>query len=282
MKDYVNVKVLLIGLSMLGVSITAAVVVVVILATGNDEPALSEATSIDRSVGAKDEESSRSETGLITNAPGAGGKESAPPEASPPEIDDPPNSAELSDLQAIADRKGISLQEAINRYGWNDNFALTVSRIRAAAPGTFAGAEIVDGAHAWIAFTGHPPKAALDILELFRSSHSGVSVEVRTDLGFSEAELEEAIPAVHYAVLKASGVLDASTSFDSAKGQIRTIVVLDDTVSDSRLDGLRTIATKRLIDMTRPDILDSITISVVRSQGPVLGGADSKTSDRQE
>ena len=73
---------------MLGVSITAALVVAVILAAGNDEPALSEATSIDRSVGANDEESSRSETGLITNTPGAGGEQPAPPEASPPEIRD--------------------------------------------------------------------------------------------------------------------------------------------------------------------------------------------------
>ena len=282
MKNYVNVKALLIGLSMFGVSITVAVVVVVILATGDGAPAFPEAGNNDRAVVGKDEESFRSETGLITNTQGTGGEESAPPEASPPEIDDPPNSAELSDLQAIADRKGISLQEAINRYGWHGRFALTVSRIRAAAPGTFAGAEIVDGAHAWIAFTGHPPKAAVDILELFISSHSGVSVEVRTNLAFSEAELEKAIPAVHYAVLKASGVLDASTSFDSAKGQIRTIVVLESTTSDSRLDDLRTIATKRLIDVTRPDILDSITISVVRSRGPVLGGADSKTGDRQE
>ena len=272
MKDYVNVKVLLIGLSMLGVSITAAVVVAVILATGNDEPALSEATGIDRSVGANDEESSRSETGLITNTPGAGGEEPAPPEASPPEIGDPPSPEELSDLQAIADRKGISLQEAIDQYGWHDNFSLAVSRIRAVTPGTYAGAEIVDGAHAWIGFTGHPPKAALDILELFRSSHGRVSVEVRIDLEFSEAELEEAIPAVHYAVLQASGVLDASTSFDSEKRQIRTTVVLEDTASDSRLDDLHTIATKRLIDVTRPDILDSITISMVRSKGPVSGG----------
>ena len=277
MRETITVKALLIGLSMFGVSITVAVVVVVVLATGDGAPAFPEAGDNDRAVVGKDDESSRSETGPITNTPGAGGEEPTPPEASPPEIDDPPNSAELSDLQAIADQKGISLQEAINRYGWHGNFALAVSRIRATAPGTYAGAEIVDGAHAWIGFTGHPPKAALDILELFTSSHGHVSVEVRIDLEFSEAELEKAIPAVHYAVLKASGVLDASTSFDSGTGQIRTIVVLESTASDSRLDDLRTIATKRLIDVTRPDILDSITISVVRSKGPILGGDDSKT-----
>ena len=106
-----------------------------------------------------------------------------------------------------------------------------------------------------------------------------MSVEVRTDLGFSEAELEEAIPAVHYAVLEATEVLDASTSFDSATGQIRTIVVLESTASDSILDDLRAIATKRLIAVTRPDILDSITISVVRSGDPVLGGDESNTDD---
>ena len=280
MKDKVNVKALLTGLSVLGAFIAAAVVVALILAPGDDDPALPETASIDSSVGGEDEESSRSETVLITNTPGAGGEEPAPPEASPPEIDDSPNAAELSDLQFIADRKGISLQEAIDRYAWNDNFALAVSKIREAAPATFAGAEIVDGAYAWIAFTARPPKAALDIIELFRSSHSGVSVEVRTDLEFSEAELEEAIPAVHYAVLKAHGVLDANTSFDSATGQIRTIVVLESTASDSVVDDLRAIAEKRLIDVTRPDIFDSITISVVRSEVPVLGGDESNTNHR--
>ena len=282
MKDKVNVRVLLTGLSLLGVFIAAAVVVVPMLAPRNDAPTFPETSSIDRPVGGNDEESSRYETDPITNTPRAGGEESAPPESSPPEIEDPPNSAELSDLQAVADRKGISLQEAIDRYAWNDNFALAVSKIREEAPATFAGAEIVDGAHAWVAFTGRPPRAALDIIEFFRSSHSGVSVEVRTDLGFSEAELEEGIPAVHYAVLKATEVLDASTSFDSATGQIRTIVVLENTASDSVLDDLRAIATKRLIDVTRPDILDSITISVVRSGGPILGGDESNTDDGRE
>ena len=265
---------------------TASLLLLTVVACGETSvsptPTSAPTSSVDRSVGGEDEESSGSETVLITNTPGAGGEEPAPPEASPPEIDDPPYTAELSDLQAVADRKGITLQEAIDRYGWNDNFALAVSRIREAAPATFAGAEIVDGANAWIAFTGRPTEAALDIVELFRRSHSGVSVEVRTDLGFSEAELEEAIPAVHYAVLRSHGVRDANTSFDSATGQIRTMVVLESTASDSLLDDLRTIATKRLIDVTRPDILDSITISVVRSEGPVLGGDESNTDDGGE
>ena len=180
----------------------------------------------------------------------------------------------MEDLQFIADQKGISLQEAIDRYAWNDNFSLAVSRIREASPETFAGAEIVDGANAWIGFTERPPEAALAIIELFRSSHSGVSVEFSTDQRVTEAELQDAIPAVHYAVYESPEVRDAATGFDSATGQIRSIVVLESTASDSILDDLRAIATERLIAVTRPDILDSISVSVVISVSPVLSGVD--------
>ena len=204
------------------------------------------------------------------------------PEAPPPGIEDPPSDAELNDLQFIANREGISLQDAIDRYGWHDNFSLTVSRIREVAPTSFARAEIAGADHAWIAFRGLPPRAALDILDIFRNSHTGISVEVRTGLGFTDAEIEMAIPAVHYAVLESPGVRDATTSFDFPKGRITTAVVLESTAPDSVLDDLRVIAAQRLIDETRPDILNTISVTVVRSRHPVLGGDESNTDKRQE
>ena len=99
-------------------------------------------------------------------------------------------------------------------------------------------------------------------------------------MGFTEVELERAIEAVHFAVLKAPEVRDAATSFDFATGQIRTIVVLESTASDSVLDDLQTVASKDLLDATRTDILNSITVSVVRSDREVLGGADSSTENQ--
>ena len=93
---------------------------------------------------------------------------------------------------------------------------------------------------------------------------------MRTSQSVTAAELETAIPAVHYAVFKAPGVLNANTSFDTATSQIEMLVVLESTASDSVLDDLRTIAEKRLIEVTRPDILDSISISIVRSKSPVI------------
>ena len=211
----------------------------------------------------------------VVHAQDAGDVGTPPPEQTPTKIDDPPSDAELQDLQFIADRDGISLQEAIDRYAWHDNFSKMASTIREVAPQDFAGAEIVGPRHARIAFAGQPPKAALDILDIFRNSHSGISVEVRTGLGFTEEELQRAIPAVHYAVLRSPGVRNASTSFDSSTAQIRTVVALELTASPSVLNDLQAIATQRLIDETSPDITDSITVSVVRSYFGIVGGVDS-------
>ena len=195
-------------------------------------------------------------------------------EVAPPEIDDPPSSAELEDLQSAADQKGISLQEAIDRYAWNDNFGLAISGIRQAFPDDFTGSEIVDAGHAWVGFTGSAPEGLGEMIERFTSSHSRVSVEVRTNLGFTELELRRAIKAVHYAVYETPEVLDAVTFFDFQTHQIRTTVLLESTSSDSVLDDLNAVAAKSLTDATREDILNSIEISVVRSEGPILSVDD--------
>ena len=189
MTGKVKLKPVLTGLFVLGVLTAAGVVILLIRAPGV-APALTETASSDHAGGGKDEDSSRTETVHSTSTPGVEREKTATPEAappvlSPPEIDDPPSPAELEDMQFIADQKGISLQEAIDRYAWQDNFSMAVSRIREATPKTFAGAEIVDGANAWIAFTGDPPKEALDIIDIFTGSHGGVAVEVRTDKSFT-------------------------------------------------------------------------------------------------
>jgi hypothetical protein len=97
---------------------------------------------------------------------------------------------------------------------------------------------------------------------------------VRADQGFTEVELQRGIEAVHFAVIEASKVRNASPSFDYATGQITTTVVLEDTASDSVLDNLRALAAQKLTDATRADIVNSITTSVSRSTRPVLGGRE--------
>lgn len=199
------------------------------------------------------------------------------PDVAAPLIDDPISDAELEDLKAVASQKGMSLQAAIDRYAWNDNFALAVSTVREASPETFTGAEIVDGGTAWLAFSAGATEAALDTIDTFTSSQRSVTVEVRPDVGFTEVELEKAIATAHYAVFDAANVRDASTSFDFETRQITTVVALDSDVADSVLDDLRAGATKSLIDSGLGRVLDSIAVLVVRSNLPELGGTDSNT-----
>ncbi len=213
------------------------------------------------------------------NTPEAEGGESAtpvasPPKSSPPEIDDPPSPTELEDLQFIADQEGISLQEAIERYGWQDNFSLAVSRIAEVTPDTFAGAEIVDGSNAWIAFTENPPKAALDIIDIFTGSHGGVSVDVRVERGITPAEISDAIPAVHYALLEAPGVRISHAGFNRDSAEIKARVMLESADTETTLEDLRAIATERLVAVTRPDILDSISLSIVLVERQPYGVVD--------
>ena len=219
----------------------------------------------------------------VVHAQGAEDEEPTPEEAevAPPEIDDAPSAAELQDLQTVASQSSISLQEAIDRYDWNSDFSVAVSKIEEAVPEAFARAEIVDGDHAWVGFAGGAPQAALDIIDTFTSSHSGVPVEVRTDLGFTAVELRSAIQAVHSAVFEAPEVRDAATSFDFATGQITTTVILESTASGSVLDDLRTVAATKLIDATRADIINSITTTVVRSDAPVLLRLESSTEHQE-
>ena len=196
--------------------------------------------------------------------------DSPPPKVVPDAIRDAVSDAELQDLQAVAEQYGMTLQEAFDRYAWNDNFSRAVQRIREAAPESFAGAVIVDATNAWIAFKGTPPRAALDIVDNFANTHSSISVEVRTGQKLTEAELEEAITEVHDTLRKAPEVIDIITGFDPRINQVESTVLLKNTTPDSVVDDLQAIAEKRLIEETRPDILDSISISVTRSTSPVI------------
>ncbi len=200
-----------------------------------------------------------------------------PSETLPSEIYGPIRAAELEDLQAIANQKGMSLQAAIERYAWNNTFSLTVDKVRRAFPTDFTVAVIVDADHAWVGFAGGAPEGALDMIGTFTSNHSGIEVEVRTDLGFTELEIESAVPAVHHSMTNVPEVLDAYTYFDLESTQIRANVVLAGTASNSILDDLRAAAVKGLTDATRANILQSITVSVIRSDIQVLSGTHSET-----
>ncbi len=213
----------------------------------------------------------------VVNAQTGGSGLLSLPDVARPAIIDPTSAAELRDLQTVASQEGISLQAAIDRYAWNDNFALAVSKIREANPSAFTAAEIVDSSRAWVGFAGSVPRSARDIINTFTDNHTGVSVEVRTNMNYTEGELNKAIQAIHFSVFNATEVSDAATSFDISTGTIRTSVVLNSTASDLVLNALRANATNDLTNATGSGIANSISTSVVRSELQTLGGTETDT-----
>lgn len=199
------------------------------------------------------------------------------PDVAPPRIDDSISAAELEDLEALAVQKGMSLDVAIDRYGWNDNFALAVSVISGETPGAFAGAEIVNATTAWVAFAGRVPDAALRVVDTFRRSHPGVAVEIRTDIGFTDVQVQSALEAVHFAIAASPTVEAVSSSFNYETGEIANIVVVDDTLPDSALEELRAGAINSLSGEGLSGLFGGTVVTVERSIHPVLGGRASNT-----
>lgn len=195
------------------------------------------------------------------------------PEAPAPRIGDAPSEAELRDLAFIAQERGMSLEEGIARYGWQNNFALAVDQARAAAPQAFSGAEIVDATHAWVAFSGLPPQPARASTDAFREAFPSIQVEVRTGARLTERDLETAMEAVCYSVFDNPDVLDATAVYEPQTATIVTRALLADTAdADALLARLRAGAADRLSAEAGKDVSAAIKISVLRSDAPALSG----------
>ena len=185
-------------------------------------------------------------------------------------------SDELEDLSTVADQKGISLQEVLNRYGWHGDFSRMVSEIRAAHPGSFTTAAITGDHSASVSFAGAVPAEAQEAIKAFEAKIPAVAVETHADMGITEQEVKAAVPGAHYAVFKTVGVLNASTSFDYDTRRIEIIVQLRGTPDDPTVDRLTRIGERGAARATRPDLLEFVSVSVMVVSHE-LGGEDSAT-----
>lgn len=124
--------------------------------------------------------------------------------------------AELQDLMFIAADRGVSVEEAIFRYGWQDQFSRVVTDIEQTYPDMFAGAAIVDdGCGAWIAFAGAVPGRTADLVKPLP-----VPVELIGDRGYTEAELVDVLETAYFSIYNHPEVINASGGPDPATGVI--------------------------------------------------------------
>ena len=94
--------------------------------------------------------------------------------------------AELDDMATIADEMGITLQEAVIRYSWNDDFARMVSEIRASSPEELATAEVTGDDSASVYFAGEISASARTLVDAFKGDFPGVKVATQENKGFTE------------------------------------------------------------------------------------------------
>ncbi len=177
--------------------------------------------------------------------------------------------AELDDMATIADEMGITLQEAVKGYGWNDDFARMVSEIRASSPEELATAEITGDDSASVYFAGEISAWAQALVDAFKGDFPSVKVATQENKGFTEQEIEAATVGAHYAVFRTAGVLGATSSFDHSAMRIDIIVQTGGAPTDPTGDSLRRVAEGGARDATRPDLLDLVSVSVTLVTHPV-------------
>lgn len=122
----------------------------------------------------------------------------------------------LEDLMWIAADRGISVEEAIFRYGWQQQFGQITEQLRAAHPDEVADARIVDdGCAARIAFRSAVPELAGRLVQSLP-----VPVELIGDRGYHEEELVSVLHEVYPRIYEHPKVANAAGGPDSATGVV--------------------------------------------------------------
>ena len=188
------------------------------------------------------------------------------------------SAAELNDLQFMANQEGITLDESIARYAWRDDFSKMVSAIEDDDPDSVVDVASTSGSSAWIKFSGSISSNAQKAIDKFKSENPHVAINLQTgrDPGFTRREADEAVVGAHFAVMAEDGVQDGVTYYDSDAIEIVVTVQMATPPSDEKLSSLEKAAKRGAAEATRPDITDSLTISLSVVQHALSGTDDSR------
>jgi len=113
------------------------------------------------------------------------------PDVAAPGMFDRPTPAEMRDLETLAEGRGISVQEAVDTYGWRRGFSQLAQEIAASHPDSFAGAGIEQDGSIWIAFKEAVPPGVTSLVEQFEGmllelGASSTRIDLVPDRGFPE------------------------------------------------------------------------------------------------
>lgn len=187
------------------------------------------------------------------------------PDVPAAQLGDSPGAAELEDLATIAEQEVISLDLAIERYAWQQSFAMLATSLREGYPSEYAGARIEADGSPWIAFRAAAPSAAArEIAEASDLIFGDRKAKIRIieDRGFSEAELDARLTAAHFAALEDRDlVANASSGYDVETGAIT--VEIEPVDRPSSRAGRDAFVESVIND--RRDVFEGVTVRVVDS-----------------
>lgn len=174
--------------------------------------------------------------GWFDNPDGAEGLVTPPTATAYPGID----SYQLEDLTYIADKEGISVETAIDRYGWQREFAEDVEQIQAENPNTFSSAELdpAGTGGAVIRFKGDAPNNLDTVLGGLPPQ---ADVEVEESAPYTAAEMDAVGDVAAAAVRTELGESDdlATTRVDEKSGDVLTEVSNPDDAIQTDVEDLQ-------------------------------------------
>ena len=181
--------------------------------------------------------------------------------------------AELRDLQVIANQYGITLEESISRYAWRDDFSRMTTAIEDEDPDSVVDAGKTGESSARINFSGSISGKARNAIDNFQSENPHVTVSLQTgkDPGFTKREADAAVIGAHFAVMEEDDVQDSVTYYNSDAIEIVVTVQMATPPSGEKLSSLEKAAERGAAEATRPDITDSLTISLSVVQHDISG-----------
>ena len=145
--------------------------------------------------------------------------------------------AEQEDLTRLAQEEGISTDEAVDRFAWQNSFALAATAIEEAFPDAFSSAEVTSESPAvgTVTFAGPVPSG---VAEFLSDVPGYVHVELVPGASKTSAEIDDAIIAAHGAVEATGQVGDLVSAYDHATDTVLvTAQPLTATATDSEMSG---------------------------------------------
>ena len=154
------------------------------------------------------------------------------------------------DLEYIASDKGITFDQALDRYGWHHSLGEVVSDMMRSYPNDFAGARVTGPNATEISFSAAVPVSAQTKIDDYVNNNSAVRVTALFNLGYTQRQKIALVKAVHFEVSGRPEVKGNMTFYNPATREIDMTIQLEDGASPNALNTLGGVVLSKIDEQT--------------------------------